>query len=144
MISNHATLNEEIDPHLMIARLKQEISRLKAELAIARGEGDSYPDGLPDYEKERINTAVDGYVNDSSADAELIFSDFKKIQYAFQIMKDWILSDKPKPTESSQSKGKLDTEFSEVNLGLNKIQAEQFEKLKRLAEHRDNEISSFA
>ena len=38
----------------MIARLKREVARLKAELAIARGEiGGDATDDLPDYEKER-------------------------------------------------------------------------------------------
>jgi kinesin family protein 6/9 len=58
LISNYVSVNEELDPQLAITRLKQEISRLKAELAIARGEGESYPDGLPDYEKERCPTLI--------------------------------------------------------------------------------------
>lgn len=53
LISNNAKLNEEMDPHLVIARLKREIVRLKAELAIARGEGEEGSDELPDYEIER-------------------------------------------------------------------------------------------
>jgi kinesin family member 6/9 len=53
LISNHATLNEEMDPQLLIQRLKQEIARLKAELEIARGDGDTFPEELPVYEKER-------------------------------------------------------------------------------------------
>ena len=45
-------MNEEVDPKLVIARLKREIVRLKAELAVSRG-GSDYQDGvLPDYEKE--------------------------------------------------------------------------------------------
>ncbi len=52
LISNKAKLNEEMDPQLVIERLKREISKLKAELAIARGEGNEN-DVLPDYEIER-------------------------------------------------------------------------------------------
>jgi kinesin family protein 6/9 len=54
LIQNTAVLNEEVDPKLVIARLKREVARLKAELAIARGEAGGEGDGeLPDYEKER-------------------------------------------------------------------------------------------
>ena len=38
MIKNDAILNEELDPKLMIAKLKGEIQRLKEELAMATGE----------------------------------------------------------------------------------------------------------
>jgi kinesin family member 6/9 len=53
LISNIAQINEEVDPKLVIARLKREIVRLKAELAIARGEAGDAADALPDYERER-------------------------------------------------------------------------------------------
>jgi uncharacterized small protein (DUF1192 family) len=53
LISNKATLNEEVDPYLTIARLQREITRLKTELAFARGETASSDEELPDYELER-------------------------------------------------------------------------------------------
>lgn len=53
LISNNAHLNEEMDPGMVIARLKKEIVILKAELAIARGESGDTDITLPDYEKEK-------------------------------------------------------------------------------------------
>jgi kinesin family member 6/9 len=54
LISNRAILNEELDPQLIIARLKREIARLRAELAIARGDtGQDDGEELPGYEKDR-------------------------------------------------------------------------------------------
>lgn len=38
MIKNDVMLNEELDPKLMIAKLKREIQQLKEELALATGE----------------------------------------------------------------------------------------------------------
>lgn len=38
MIKNDAILNEELDPKLMIAKLKKEVAHLKEELAMATGE----------------------------------------------------------------------------------------------------------
>ena len=38
MIKNEVMLNEELDPKLMIQKLKREIQQLKEELAMATGE----------------------------------------------------------------------------------------------------------
>ena len=38
MIKNDAILNEELDPKLMIAKLKNEVAQLKEELALATGQ----------------------------------------------------------------------------------------------------------
>lgn len=149
LISNKATLNEELDPKLVISRLKQEIIRLKAELAIARGEGE-YTADLPDYEKDRVRDAVYSFLQDPSPAAELVFADFKKIQVAFALMKERIRGSgnadvlsasaaslqTPIPSASSSTATLLDFDSS----GMAQHQIDQIEKLKRLAEHRDNEI----
>ena len=63
LIANNATLNEEMDPQLVIARLKREVARLRAELAIARGEGgEDGGDEMPEYEKQRYwSSIIDDY-----------------------------------------------------------------------------------
>ncbi len=38
MIKNDAILNEELDPKLLVIKLKKEIALLKEDLAMARGE----------------------------------------------------------------------------------------------------------
>lgn len=38
MIRNEVTLNEELDPRLLIAKLKREIAELREQLALATGE----------------------------------------------------------------------------------------------------------
>lgn len=38
MIKNDVLLNEELDPKLMIAKLKREVQQLREELALATGE----------------------------------------------------------------------------------------------------------
>jgi kinesin family protein 6/9 len=146
LISNSVSLNEEMDPQLVIARLKQEILRLKAELAIARGDGDEYPEGLPDYEQNRIRDAVLAYVQDQSPDADLVYSDFKKIQHVFQIMKDMILDSSTDGISKVISSGKsIESSIKEAmevdKGGLTIHQIEQIEQMKKLALHRDNEIS---
>ncbi|KAJ3273248.1 Kinesin- protein 6 [Terramyces sp. JEL0728] len=139
LIANNATLNEELDPQLTISRLKAEIARLKAELAIARGETADNSEELPDYEKDRIRTAVDEYLQDISETAELVFSDYKKIQYAFKLVKTRILNGGGITNTSKSSLSSDSIDFDEQGLSANQLQ--QFNKLKQLAMHRDNEIN---
>ena len=56
LIKNDAILNEELDPKLMIQRLKQEIAQLKDELAMATGEQRS--DDLSEEDLERCQCFV--------------------------------------------------------------------------------------
>ncbi len=51
MIKNDAILNEELDPKLMITKLKKEVQALKEELAMATGE--QRTDDLTDEDLER-------------------------------------------------------------------------------------------
>lgn len=148
LISNNATLNEEMDPKLVISRLKQEISRLKAELAIARGEGTEYTEELPEYEKSRVRDAVNFFINDPAPESELVFADFKKIHYAFLLLKERTNQNPTsaqldiqniKPQNMSNSLSSFDFDSS----GMAQHQIEQIEKLKKLAEHRDNEIRKY-
>ncbi|KAJ8330172.1 hypothetical protein O5D80_001743 [Batrachochytrium dendrobatidis] len=153
LISNNATLNEELDPQLVIQRLRQEIARLKAELAIARGEtGLDDGETLPSYELERVKQTVDDFLANNSTDATIIMTDFRKIQHAFNILKSYI---KGTNQSSTLNNSVLDVssatrnEISEMKLkdmtindqGLNAEQIQQFEKLKVLVAHRDNEIN---
>ncbi|KAJ3105594.1 Kinesin- protein 6 [Phlyctochytrium planicorne] len=87
LISNLAHVNEEVDPRLLIAKLRREIVRLKAELAIARGESSDEP--LPDYEKDRVKAAVEEFIG--GADDAVVWGDARKIRYAFEVLRDMVL-----------------------------------------------------
>ena len=138
-------MNEELDPQLLILRLRREITRLRAELAIASGEGANTGD-LPDYEKERyfvvedrIKQAVDDYLSDNSNEGSLIMNDFAKIQYAFELLKGYT-----KGTTTGPPQKREDTSSKNITIdseGLTPTQLNQFQKLKKLVSHRDNEIN---
>ncbi len=132
LISNSATLNEEMDPNQLISSLRKEIVMLKAEIAILRGEsGDS--EALADYEKQKIKEAVDRYISDKLEDS-LTISSFQKMQYAFKIMKAYLLE---KPADSKFFIRDYPNEA--VRTDNNSADAN---KLQQLIAHRDNEISS--
>ena len=52
MIKNEAIMNEELDPKLMIQKLKREVQQLKEELALATGE--QRTDDLTEEELEKL------------------------------------------------------------------------------------------
>ncbi|KAJ3088301.1 Kinesin- protein 6 [Quaeritorhiza haematococci] len=162
LISNNATLNEEQDPQLVIARLKRENARLRAELAIARGEAPGEGgEELPDYEKERVKQAVDDYLADNSPEAQLLFSDYRKIHEAFKLLKQYVLnaratgggSESTRSVSRAQNESKVrdkepkpDSQLEKVSAsgstsGVDKELMMKVEKLKRLVAHRDNEIN---
>ena len=89
-ISNNARLNEEVDPYVLIARLRRQISQLEAELLLARGgEMDTSP--LPAYELEKIREAVRDFIQDPAENASLTFADLRKFDASCRILKDMIL-----------------------------------------------------
>lgn len=145
LISNKARLNEEIDPQLVIESLKREIVRLKSELAIARGDGEDSSEELPDYEKEKVKQDVQAYLSSNSPANELVYKDYRKIRYAFFIMKN-IINEKETPITLSQTNDYNETvenntisnnELENKNREINKT----CERLKKLIAHRDNEIN---
>ncbi|KAJ3071202.1 Kinesin- protein 6 [Podochytrium sp. JEL0797] len=134
LISNTAKVNEEVDPRLIIARLRREIVRLKAELAVARGETGEGNGELPEYEKEKVKQAVDDYLADSTSDASLIFSDGRKISEAFRILKEYVSKGKlPCEPQSNHRESAPNPTFG--------ISSKEANRLQMLIAHRDNEIN---
>ncbi|KAJ3117471.1 Kinesin- protein 6 [Phlyctochytrium bullatum] len=146
LISNAAHVNEEVDPKLLIAKLRREIARLKAELAIARGEKGEEGGELPEYERERIRQAVDDYIADRSADAALIFSDYRKIHEAFAIMKRYILEARSSGgdkgmTQRPPAQPVQNITKASVSPPATGVTSDELQKLRALLANRDNEIN---
>eukprot|EP00058_Branchiostoma_floridae_P019075 XP_002604564.1 hypothetical protein BRAFLDRAFT_79440 [Branchiostoma floridae] len=90
LIKNDALLNEEVDPKLMVLRLKKEIVELKDQLSLATGEQPT--DELSGEETDRLNQIVRGYVEDTDPDATLpVGADMRKINECFRIFKRLVL-----------------------------------------------------
>ncbi|KNC96077.1 uncharacterized protein SPPG_08467 [Spizellomyces punctatus DAOM BR117] len=142
LIANHAILNEELDPRLAIIRLKREVARLKAELAIARGEaGQSDGETLPDYEKDRVKEAVDDFICDPSLDASLVFSDFRKIDEAFRVMKRYITVARSAVHDGGAAAEKPPAEGTYSQPANDVLQENELMRLRQLLAHRNNEIN---
>ncbi|TPP55710.1 Kinesin protein [Fasciola gigantica] len=86
LIKNVAVLNEELDSHVIIIRLKQEVERLKADLALATGV--ERTEDLTEDQKERCSVWVQRFLACESPNSEEIpsqmFSDIRNIYFCFQ------------------------------------------------------------
>jgi kinesin family protein 6/9 len=88
MVKNEATINEQLDPQLMIKRLKQENKELREEIAMLKGEAVDRGDAeLSDEERARLMELVRTYVADPSEDATLNVSEYSKLRATFKIFK---------------------------------------------------------
>ena len=77
LIKNELQRNEEVDPRIIIAKLKNENAQLKAEIALLKGE--QTKDELDKYDIEDCHKAVDDYLHTDDPAASLILSDRLKI-----------------------------------------------------------------
>ena len=144
LITNTTSVNEQVDPRLLIHRLKQRVKSLKQELMIAKGltAGDGADGDLPDLaqeEKARCQLMVDHFVRrdgpkEQRLEAEeLLFhlSDPRKIRHCFESMKRIVIY---QPAESS-SKEQPDGDQSDRGDLTAKIKA-----LRQTVQERDHEI----
>ncbi|XP_063146073.1 kinesin-like protein KIF6 [Candoia aspera] len=134
LIKNEAVLNEEIDPRLMIMRLKKEIQELKNELAMVTG--DQRLEELSQEELLELDEQVKEFLEDTDPESMLeIGADMRKIKYCFRHLKR-LVNDAKLPgnhllapdTQGDKSAGTV-------------IGNEELRKLKDLLQQRDNEIN---
>ncbi|XP_077198055.1 kinesin-like protein KIF6 isoform X3 [Paroedura picta] len=134
LIKNEAILNEEIDPRLMIARLKKEIQELKDELAMVTGEQRS--EELTQEELLQIDGQINNFLEDMDPESTLdVGADMRKIKYCFCHLKR-LLKD-AKPCENAL----LASDIPEDKVGNISFGTGEIKKLKDLLQQRDNEIN---
>ena len=91
MVSNAVGINEEVDPTLIIKRLKAENRELKDELKLLRGENDDRGD-LTESEIDRLRGQVTAYCQARGPDAELeLGASMLKIKAALKIFREIVL-----------------------------------------------------
>ncbi|XP_041704283.1 kinesin-like protein KIF6 isoform X3 [Coregonus clupeaformis] len=86
LIRNDALLNEELDPALLIVRLKREIQSLKEELSMVTGE--KREDQLTQEEIHKLEELVKVFLDDPDPEVTLALGpDMRKIHYCFSLLK---------------------------------------------------------
>ncbi|XP_050934267.1 kinesin-like protein KIF6 [Lates calcarifer] len=140
LIKNEAILNEELDPALLIARLKREIQLLKEELAMVTGE--QRDDKLTVEEIQKLEELVKAFLDDPDPGMTLSLGpDMRKLQYCFSLLKMMILDKQSggnKRNDGQESPAA--TKREEVTQDSHHSAA-QVTKLKEMLTQRDNEIS---
>uniref|UniRef100_S4R6T5 Kinesin-like protein n=1 Tax=Petromyzon marinus TaxID=7757 RepID=S4R6T5_PETMA len=132
LIKNEAILNEEVDPRLVIVRLKKEIQQLRDELALVTGQPRT--EDLDAVELQQLEEMVRGYVEDADADASLeVGADMRKIHHCFSLLK------VPEGQGRASSGGSERENPSKNNDGPGS--ESDIQRLKELVQQRDNEIS---
>ncbi|KAM9341239.1 kinesin-like protein KIF6 [Symphorus nematophorus] len=137
LIKNEAILNEELDPALLIARLKREIQSLKEELAMVTGE---QRDGqLTVEEIQKLEELVKAFLDDPDPDMTLSLGpDMRKIQYCFSLLKVMIVDKQgQRGTRCSDGPATVRKEVTEDSHDS----AAEVTQLKEMLTQRNNEIS---
>jgi len=139
MIKNTAIINEELDPKLVIKRLKAEIADLKDQIKELSG-GETEEDVSPE-EYEKCKNIVRDYIDDRAAPT-IICGGRKKTQACFGIMRD-IVHAGGGPFKGGEDGLKLGNNNGSTS-GASSEQTEELQKhikqLKMEIAQRDNEI----
>uniref|UniRef100_A0A3P8RYJ9 Kinesin family member 6 n=1 Tax=Amphiprion percula TaxID=161767 RepID=A0A3P8RYJ9_AMPPE len=131
LIKNEAILNEELDPALLIARLKREVLSLKEELAMVTGE--QRDDQLTVEEIQKLEEQVKAFLDDTDPDFTLSLGpDMRKIQYCFSLLKVMHSDGQESPAATGMQEEKEENSHHS---------AAEVDKLKEMLQQRDNEIS---
>lgn len=91
LVKNDATKNEETDPLVTIARLKSELSTLKAEVSFLKGEAGE-GDTLTDMERAELHSACDAYVAGKDQQLQVVPLTLVRIRDCFEILKNMVLN----------------------------------------------------
>ncbi|THD26610.1 kinesin protein KIF6 [Fasciola hepatica] len=135
LIKNVAVLNEELDSHVIIIRLKQEVERLKADLALATGV--ERTEDLTEEQKERCAVWVQRFLACESPNSEEIssqmFSDIRNIYFCFQLIQRLYRELQEKNVQSVQS-------VALPAVPLLPVDTKEAEELRSIVAQRDHEI----
>ncbi|KAM9423174.1 kinesin-like protein KIF6 isoform 2-T2 [Salvelinus alpinus] len=139
LIRNEALLNEEMDPALLIVRLKREIQSLKEELSMVTGE--KREDQLTQEEIHKMEELVKVFLDDPDCEVTLALGpDMRKIHYCFSLLKVMIRErlsigdgggDHPSPPPPVVVPNQIDSP---------QLQPADLTKLREMLTQRDNEI----
>ena len=93
LVKNDAVLNEETDPSVTIARLKSEVSTLRAEIGYLKGEAGE-GDELTDAERAELHSACEVYVKSRDPDETLRVAPLTltRIRDCFALLKNMVLT----------------------------------------------------
>ncbi|XP_061156903.1 kinesin-like protein KIF6 isoform X1 [Syngnathus typhle] len=141
IIKNEAMLNEELDPALLIARLKQEVECLKEELTMLTGE--ERDDQLTVEEMNKLEESVKAFLDDPDPGVTMTLGpDMRKIHHCFRLLKTMILGNRSGKCCNHDIQETAAAAATPEEKDIHQHQTtEDVNKLKELLQQRDHEIS---
>ncbi|KDO28873.1 hypothetical protein SPRG_05744 [Saprolegnia parasitica CBS 223.65] len=144
-VRNDAHLNEEVDPAIVIRRLKAQIVELQEEIVLLKGE--PVRDELKEYEMDKLRQKCLDYANNRDLDAHLAMGDitYIKMKACFAFLKSFYLdgvgdgAPRPQATSHSSSNSSNNNHVHE-DRGDGPSHARIIE-LEETLQQRDNEIA---
>lgn len=137
LIKNEAVLNEELEPALLIVRLKREIQSLKEELTMVTGE--QREEELTPDETQTLEELVKAFLDDPDSEATLALGpDMRKIHFCFALLKVMVRERLSGRTGADECSFCQCTGVSEPQESPQEV---ELTKLREAVKHRDNEIS---
>ena len=91
LVSNRLEVNEELDPKLLVARLKAEVRELKEEIPLLRGDGyERAVDALSADERVRCEELVEAWLREAAANPQATLNpgEMAKIQFCFRVLRE--------------------------------------------------------
>jgi kinesin family protein 6/9 len=141
LVKNEASINEEIEPEMVIQRLRAEVKRLREEVAFLQGkQADNDSDGeeesynLPQHEMNELTEAVTKYVQDFDERSQLDFCGgitLPKIKAVCSIFKSMLLSNVTRGTNIINKSNGSDVDDSSDEQGAIDTSANHKAKLKQ-------------
>lgn len=118
-IKNNATANVSLDPKVLIEKLRQEIIRLKHELAVARGEEEDKP--MTDEERDQLIEEITSYIQQKSQFPQINPSRFKfVVDYVYENFSNGDIKPGQQTDEPKKQSNISDEELKKAVNALNK------------------------
>ena len=91
LVANEVRVNEEVDPQVMIRKLKKENAELKEQIALLQGQDNPAARVTPE-DRDRVLELVRQYISaHEDPDSQLIVGDMNRIQCAFSVLRAMVL-----------------------------------------------------
>ena len=121
-IKNKVSVNEELDPTLMIRRLKNEVLTLREEIAFLKGENDDESVELSQLMIEELKKKIRDYCDEKDMNKTLNIGKLTltNIKTSFSIFKSYVLQAESSSSSNNNNRNDLDTP-DEESKGDNKI-----------------------
>ncbi len=143
LIKNDVSINEELDPRLMVAKLKREVAELKTQLAMGSEDGTFLAEPLSAHELESWKAKCKKFLDDKDPESILETGpDLRKILACFKFLKGFYIDvNREVSSKVSSANASASGTVTHVAVPQSAYDSKEVKDLKELLKQRDNEIN---